>query len=372
MTTVIEIATFLGSPLAIVIALAIAAAALEIERRWTRSRRLSGQTVGELAFALDILALFGVLLAIVGLILALFRIITAWLQSAGSLISAMPWLAAIVGGIATGAILTLLVMFVFLRRAFLNRPARPAATAAIPTDMVVSGDTAIPPALLAPEQAEPVMPAPIQQPPVQSRAIPPPHIYREAPPDSQPSPPVPTASASRAPDVPEVEPALVMLRRRTPPPIAPAQPESFSAPPAAPGATRRFNWTPVVLTILVLGAALGYYFRDPVLAAISNLPLPQTEATSATVAAQATSVPQTTVAPTPIPTEPTITPQILRVAVDRLNLRAGPGTDQAVVATLERAAEVQLLGETSGSGEETWVKVRAGAAEGWVYRAFLE
>lgn len=372
MTTVIEIATFLGSPLAIVIALAIAAAALEIERRWTRSRRFRGQTVGELAFALDILTLLGVLLAIVGLILALFRIITAWLQSAGSLISAMPWLAAIVGGIATGAILTLLVMFVFLRRAFLNRQTTPAATAAIPTDSVVSGDLAIPRTPRAPEQAEPVMPAPIQQPPLQSRVVPPPHIYREAPPDSQPSAPVSDISATRAPDLPEVEPALVMLRRRTPPPSTPTQPESFSASPAATVAPRHFNWIPVVLAILVLGAALGYYFRDPVMAAISNLPLPQTVATSASVAAQATVVPQATVAPTPIPTEPTATPQVLRVAVDRLNLRAGPGTDQAVVATLERAAEVRLLGETSGSGEETWVKVRAGDVEGWIYRAFLE
>ena len=56
-----------------------------------------------------------------------------------------------------------------------------------------------------------------------------------------------------------------------------------------------------------------------------------------------------------------------RVATPRLNVRAGPGTDRAVVATLSRGATVRVLGRAGG-----WRRVRYGAeaAEGWV-AAFL-
>jgi len=39
---------------------------------------------------------------------------------------------------------------------------------------------------------------------------------------------------------------------------------------------------------------------------------------------------------------------------------------------LKRGDEVIGLGETAGSGEDMWVRVRAGTQEGWVFRAFLQ
>jgi hypothetical protein len=38
---------------------------------------------------------------------------------------------------------------------------------------------------------------------------------------------------------------------------------------------------------------------------------------------------------------------------------------------LKRGDDVIDLGETAGSGEDMWVRVRAGTQEGWVFRAFL-
>jgi uncharacterized protein YgiM (DUF1202 family) len=60
------------------------------------------------------------------------------------------------------------------------------------------------------------------------------------------------------------------------------------------------------------------------------------------------------------------------VKSDSLNLRAGPGTDQAVLAVLAKGDAVALLDDSQLVGETTWVKVRAGAREGWVSEKLLD
>ncbi|PMP77491.1 MAG: hypothetical protein C0183_17265, partial [Roseiflexus castenholzii] len=60
------------------------------------------------------------------------------------------------------------------------------------------------------------------------------------------------------------------------------------------------------------------------------------------------------------------------VAVERLNLRTGPGADYPVLTILSRGDKVEYLGKTAGSGADVWIRVRAGTQEGWVFRAFLQ
>jgi uncharacterized protein YgiM (DUF1202 family) len=60
------------------------------------------------------------------------------------------------------------------------------------------------------------------------------------------------------------------------------------------------------------------------------------------------------------------------VAVDKLNLRAAPGADQAVVTVVIRGQELTLLGEEQTVGATRWVKVRVEQLEGWVNSSYLE
>lgn len=57
------------------------------------------------------------------------------------------------------------------------------------------------------------------------------------------------------------------------------------------------------------------------------------------------------------------------VVATRLNVRAGPGAEHALVGKLARGEQVRVLEETSG-----WKRVRpdAGGLEGWVAGEFLQ
>lgn len=57
---------------------------------------------------------------------------------------------------------------------------------------------------------------------------------------------------------------------------------------------------------------------------------------------------------------------------DVLNLRAGPGTDQEILAELEPTEdEVVALGATRQLDRSLWIEVRADGATGWVSLAFV-
>ncbi len=76
--------------------------------------------------------------------------------------------------------------------------------------------------------------------------------------------------------------------------------------------------------------------------------------------------------PPPPPPPPTpYTPQTLAEVIARtLNLRAGPGVDQPVIAQLHRGDQVQLLGRTENS---QWLKIATEQAEfGWAAARWLK
>jgi len=60
------------------------------------------------------------------------------------------------------------------------------------------------------------------------------------------------------------------------------------------------------------------------------------------------------------------------VKSDGLNVRALPGTDQQVVAVLAKGDAVVVFTDARLLHDTLWVKVRAGAYEGWVDQSLLE
>jgi hypothetical protein len=197
----------------------------------------------------------------------------------------------------------------------------------------------------------------------------------------------------------EGAPALAMLNSRRPiyeqrheqPAFTPApafvlaagEPQTPPAPPAARGWWRlpaAVTLAMVVLVVVVLALTI-----EPLAASLAGLRVepPESSAAPGLAAAPAALVPDgasaedaPTSAPAPTPTlapTPTSAPQgAARVSADRLNVRASPGANQPVVATLARGDEVLLLGEERPIRSSVWVKVRAGAVEGWVNRTYLE
>lgn len=59
------------------------------------------------------------------------------------------------------------------------------------------------------------------------------------------------------------------------------------------------------------------------------------------------------------------------VSAPGLNVRAGPGRDHSVLATLSKGDAVQLLGEEQAQNGSTWVRVRAAGQDGWVSLKYL-
>jgi hypothetical protein len=58
---------------------------------------------------------------------------------------------------------------------------------------------------------------------------------------------------------------------------------------------------------------------------------------------------------------------------DALNLRQGPGSDYAIVATVPfNASGIVFLGQSTSNGADLWVRVRHGSSEGWANKRFLK
>lgn len=338
MTVFSPIVAISGSP-SIIIALVLSAIGLlELERIWTRTRRFAGQPVGAPAFVLDGLALLAALLAFVGGVLALTRmvieVVSPIFEHTKGLIEQIDGTAA---GLATGSLIALLVSMLLIRRL--------SSRASAPPRESMREATASEGRFIRSEPALPVT-------------------------DGLP---VPSGNVVE----PEEEPPLVMLRTRRPPqrPVLHPAPMPTVEPPLTPPRPRwrRLHRSAVIVATLLVFGATGFVYRDTIIQTVAAWQFPITSL----VISRPTEGP---VFPTTLPavpsveahTAPTPAPQIRYVIVERLNLRAGPGIGYPVITTLKRGDEVVALGETAGSGEDMWVRVRAGEQEGWVFRAFLQ
>ena len=338
MTVFSPIVAISGSP-SIIIALVLGAIGLlELERIWTRTRRFAGRPVGAPAFVLDGLALLAALLAFVGGVLALTRmvieVVSPIFEHTKGLIEQIDGTAA---GLATGSLIALLVSMLLIRRLSSHTSA--------PSRESISEATAS-----------------------EGRSI-------------RSAPALPVADGLPVPSgnvvEPGEEPPLVMLRTRRPPqrPVlhpAPIPTVEPALTPPRPG-HRRLHWSAVIVATLLVFGATGFVYRDTIIQTVAAWQFP----TTSLVISRPT---EGSVFPTTLPavpsveahTAPTPAPQLRYVVVERLNLRAGPGVGYPVITTLKRGDEVVALGETAGSGEDMWVRVRAGEQEGWVFRAFLQ
>ncbi|HMO57671.1 MAG TPA: SH3 domain-containing protein [Roseiflexaceae bacterium] len=76
--------------------------------------------------------------------------------------------------------------------------------------------------------------------------------------------------------------------------------------------------------------------------------------------------------PTSVPAQPAASLIEQRVVVDRLNLRAEPGSSAVILLQLRRDDTVLLLGEQREIDGIVWVQVRYNTTDGWVSQVFLE
>lgn len=363
MATLLAISAQLGSPSILAALILSAVSLLELERRWTRSRRLAGRSIGPQAYILDGIAASATFLAIIGgaqvLVHAAATVLHQALAQPGDDLS---WLNGTVVGAALGVAIALPLAILLARFVF-----RQAATSAQTTAPVPAMD---PDVAVSTSPVSPVIAGQANLVSIPLRIVPVPQAHEPdgwSPCAAQASATTGGAGTDQRPM--DDEPQLVMLRKRPAmQPVRPTQPEPaiIAAPPADGTRPGHAGWKLAVVLVLLASGALGYIYREPAFAAITTLITPPVPTT-------ATGMPiPPAMAATPAP--PTRAPalQVLRVASDRLNLRAGPATDQPIVTTLARDDEVLLLGETSGSGNDAWVRVRAGEVEGWVFRAFLK
>ncbi len=331
------IVTMSGSPSIIITLMLSAIVLLELERIWTRTRRFAGKPVGAPAFVLDGLAIAAALFAFVGCAVVLTQIM---IEAASYIVERatglMGQIDGTTAGLAIGSLIALLVSMIVSRR--------------------LSSRTAAP-------SREPMRPEIVPEGLI---------IRSELIPPIAGALPVPSGDVTE----PEEEPPLVMLRTRRPsrrpvphPASMPTVEQMLTPPQPKPRRLQRI--VVIVATLLVFGAT-GFVYRDAIIQTVAAWQLPITSL-------PVSEPPEDAVSPTTLPATPqvevqaapTATPQIWSVAVERLNLRAGPGVGYPVVATLKRGDDVIDLGETAGSGEDRWVRVRAGTQEGWVFRAFL-
>lgn len=336
MSLLTTLAATLGAPSVLLALVLIAVSLLELERRWTRARRFAGMQAGAPAFVLDGLVICAALLAVIGGALMLTQAIGSALQATLTQISGLEWK---IDGTATdltlGVAVALLMLLALMRRMTVRFPS----------------------ATSQPERAGATL------------------ARRSAPGERHPpsAAPIP-ATPDRATSGDEEEPHLVMLRARQTMPrsMPPSQPpwSHNAAQPESKPSTRRLRWGMMVVVALLLAiSGAGFVYRDAIPMMLPGL------AVQAPVIASLPSSADVP-APSPVPAiaatvAPTSVPQAWQVAVERLNLRAGPGTSYPVLITLRHGDEVEHLGETAGSGEEVWLRVRAGTQEGWVFRAFL-
>ena len=77
--------------------------------------------------------------------------------------------------------------------------------------------------------------------------------------------------------------------------------------------------------------------------------------------------------PTPGPTNPPPPDWVAIVGVEvALNVRAGPGTDEAVLGQAEKGLTLATTGNKTGAGDEAWIEVVFEGDPGWVFAAYLE
>lgn len=336
MSLLTTLAATLGAPSFLLALVLIAVSLLELERRWTRMRRFAGMPAGALAFVLDSLVILTALLVVIGIALMLTQAIASVLQYTLAQISGLAWsIDGTAAGLTIGATIALIALIALVRRMTVRLPSFRSERAGATLSR-----------LSTPGERHPPSAAPIP------------------------------ATPDRATSGDEEEPHLVMLRARQtmPRPVpTPQQPWSWSPATVQPEpepSTQRLHWgmTGVVALLLAVGGA-GFVYRDAIPGMLSGL---TTQTTVIAALPSSADVP----VPSPVPAvsaivAPTSAPQTWQVAVERLNLRAGPGTGYPVVTTLKGGDAVESLGETAGSGEDVWLRVRAGTQEGWVFRAFL-
>jgi hypothetical protein len=342
---------------------------LEIERRWTHATRRTGRAAPWLGYALDALAVGGGTLAVVLAGYGLFLVARTILDAIAAI--AADQLANPTALVGFGTALAAMLMILAAARGWLRPVGRS-------------------------------LPQPAGQPSVESAMVPQPTRFMSVPPlpaveqrgsrnrfanaitssndvqrNGHPTP------AEQNADEPVAD--LVMFRQRSRP-VYEAVPQTFLPPPAAevqpatrePDEKRGWWHIPLLATAALLvfaaTAVIGFFphlvfgpTSSTTIAAIAPV-----AATTVRPAPATTGVP--TAAPTTMPTaEQPVTdaPTVLRVNVDNLNMRSAAGTTAPVTIVLTRDAEVTLLGEESQVEASTWVRVRAGEAEGWVNRAFL-
>jgi hypothetical protein len=337
MSLLTTLAATLGTPPALFALVLISVSLLELERHWTRTRRFAGMQAGAPAFVLDGLAILAALLVVIGIVLMLTQAIVSVVQYTVAQISGLAWqIDGTAAGLTLGVTIALIALLGLIRRMTVRLPS----------------------ATQRAERAEATL--------ARRLALDEPH-----PPFAPALPAAPDRATSS--DL-EEEPHLVMLRARRAKPRSaptPAQPWLHGGvQPEPKPSTRRFHpGVMAVVALLLAVGAVGVMYRDTVLTMLADL---ETQAHMVVPLPLGADVPASTPAPTVFaPVAPPSAPQMVQVVAERLNLRAGPGTNYPVLATLRRGDEVEPLGETTGSGADVWIRVRSGTQEGWVFRAFL-
>jgi uncharacterized protein YraI len=169
----------------------------------------------------------------------------------------------------------------------------------------------------------------------------------------------------------------ILLDPSLAPPIVPTTPPTEVTPEIAPTATL-IPPTPTLAEPTVVEPTTSEEVVAPVEASPTVEPSP-VEPTAAPTEApvEATQVPATsTPAPSNTPIPPTATATELPVltgvvdAQQTINVRSGPGTENAVVTTLEPGTEVRVLGRNS---DGSWINIQLDdGTEGWVSAELLD
>jgi hypothetical protein len=330
----------LSSPWVLGALLVLALGALEGERHWTRTRRQAAEHPGPLAYVIDGVALAGAVLFAIGAVLLIVRAVLALLQLVGAGVGWMgqraadnPWALAVVTALCVvgmgGALL-------------LRRSGGAARLTASPAPLAEPRPAAPPP-------AEPAM--------------------------------LPERRAAPS-DFDDALGGVSMFQGRPQPAGASAQhPRSFldiprSEAPPVPEPKRRSRVVPALIALVVVALVGGaVVFRAPLtqlLASASNNTVAAAPGATAAPASGALSQGEPTAQVVPTAAPAPAQAETRHVKSDSLNLRAGPGTDQAVLVVLAKGDQVALLDESQVVGDTTWIKVRAGDREGWVSEKLLE
>jgi hypothetical protein len=351
--------------LVLVVLIAVVLGALEGERMWVRGRRRRGLGPGTVAYLLDGLVIVSTVLVLVSAI---------WLFA-----EAMTSIAAVVGGVINGERVGLLIVGMALALGLALALGR-AASGRRAAQIAIANAAAAAPTYLGSSAAETRLAVASEQPVAQA--------------------PAPYESY-------EIQPLAMMQERWRPGTVAAASvPTSFldlqDPRPNKPERSRfALASTLLVLALVVLVVSGALLFRHQLMNILAGMeasyggvistsrvvqptqPDTSAEQVAVDVGAAAVSVASVPTATSRV-SEPTAAslaaplpasdgqPAQKHVRSNSLNLRAQPGTDQQVVVVLSQGESVTLLNDARLIQGATWVKVRAGDAEGWVDQSLLE